>query len=191
MGGFAVCRGTLGCHTSGAIPVLRPHLCILLLHSSPSPWAWLQLGCSSGREAIPEMAAWQHQELLPAGLCGGSARAAPGDRHCTPGLEGQRGAGTVCCVVQSHPALGINRVRDNTSCDSRAGCSMHSQEVTWCAKPSPWGQKFSPGGGCREGLCPLRITQFLLVVSDGGINSIPFLLEFSPVICQQIFCTRK
>lgn len=105
MGGFAGCRGTLGCHTTSAIPVLRPHLCILLLHSSLSPWVWLQLGCSSGREAIPEMAAWQHQELLPAGpagLGGGSARAAPGDRHCTPGLEGH----PVCCVVAVSPCLG-------------------------------------------------------------------------------------
>lgn len=29
--------------------------------------------------------------------------------------------------LQSHPALGINRVRNDRSCDSRAGCSMHSQ----------------------------------------------------------------
>lgn len=127
------CRGSLGCYTTSAIRVLRPRLCmLLLLRSRPSPWVWLRPGSSSGREAI---VAWLHGSTGScspgtAGLCGAVPELQLG-RASTPGLEGQRGAGTVCCAVGVSACPGINRVRNDRSFGSRAGCSMHSQEVTW------------------------------------------------------------
>lgn len=86
----------------------------LQLHSSLCPSVWLQLGSSSGMEQSRVMAACQHRERCSpwgvaagcAGVCGDGTRAGPEGRHSAPGLEGQRGAGTVCCIVAVSLCLG-------------------------------------------------------------------------------------
>lgn len=100
-------------HCSSVIHVFRLHFCLLLLHSSPCPWVWLQLRSSSGWRQSRVMAAVSTRRVAlhpwggaagQAGVCGG--RAAPEGSCGTPGLEGQPGAGTVWCTAAVSPCLG-------------------------------------------------------------------------------------